>query len=161
MPAMVKGFNHHGITVSDIERSLGFFVGVLGLERGPVIDLDDQFSAGVTGVAGARIRVAFVHGPGFDIELLQYLSPVGRRPVLAAPCDVGSVHLALFVDDIDAVVAGGGPDWHLAGSIQPITVGPRAGGRAAYLRDVEGTLVELVEAPRAGGPGHGVTAQDT
>jgi hypothetical protein len=57
---------------------------------------------------------------------------------------VGSVHLALFVDDIDAHRR----QRTLTGSIQPIVVGPRAGGRAAYLSDAAGTPLEVMQRPR-------------
>jgi catechol 2,3-dioxygenase-like lactoylglutathione lyase family enzyme len=154
MSFVIEGVNHHGITVSDLDRSLEFFVGVLGFEPGPTVDLDEEFSSGVTGVGGARIKVAFVRGPGIDVELLQYLGPDDRRAVDARPCDVGSAHLALFVDDIAAVVSASEPaGWRLAGVVQPITTGPRAGGSAAYLRDADGITIELVERPVSAGAG--------
>lgn len=152
MSFLVEGVNHHGITVSSVDRALEFFVGVLGFEPGATVDLDETFAAGVTGVEGARIRVAFARGPGIDVELLQYLAPADRTKIDARPCDVGTAHLALFVDDIAAVAAASAAlGWRLAGNVQPITTGPRAGGRAAYLRDGDGTTIELVERPVAAG----------
>ena len=144
----VEGANHFGITVSDIETSLAFFVGILGFEEGPTVDLDETFSAGVTGIDGALIRVTFVEGPGVTVELLQYLAPAGRSATPTRPCDVGSAHLAFFVVGIEAIVAAAaGAGWSLAGAIQPIVSGPRAGGRAAYIRDTDGITLELVERP--------------
>ena len=148
MSYRVEGVNHHGITVTDIEKSVEFFVGVLGFQSGPTVELDETFSAGVTGVEGAVIKVAFVEGPGINVELLQYLAPADRSVVRARPCDVGSAHLALFVDDVDAIVeAATQAGWELAGVVQPIVVGPRAGGRAAYVRNSDGTTLELVQRP--------------
>ena len=148
MPFTVEGFNHHGITVRSIDRARQFFEGVLGFTAGAPIELDEEFAAGVTGVPGARIRVVFLQGPGVAIELLEYLAPGARGTVHAEPSDTGAVHLALFVDDVRAVVdASREADWHLAGSVQPITVGPRAGGSAAYLRDSDGITVEIVQRP--------------
>lgn len=144
----VEAANHFGITVSNLNKSLDFFVDVLGFDAGPTVDLDEAFSAGVTGVDGAVIRVAFVDGPGVTVELVQYLAPTGRESVTTLPCDVGSAHLAFFVDDIDAIVtAATHAGFALAGSIQPIAVGPRAGGRAAYIRNADGTTLELVQRP--------------
>jgi catechol 2,3-dioxygenase-like lactoylglutathione lyase family enzyme len=146
----VEGLNHHGITVTDLDQSLEFFAGVLGFEAHPVIELDRTFVSGVTGVSDATIRVAFVEGPEITVELLQYTGPANRQVLRPRPCDVGSAHLALFVRDIAAIVeVSAAIGWSLAGAIQPITTGPRAGGRAAYLHDRDGITVELVERPRA------------
>ena len=42
---------------------------------------------------------------GHKIELLDYLAPPDRkRRGYLSPCDVGSVHVALIVDDLDAVL---------------------------------------------------------
>ncbi|MCU1478632.1 MAG: hypothetical protein JWQ64_3325 [Subtercola sp.] len=148
MSYRVQGVNHHGITVADLNRSAAFFVDVLGFARGATVELDETFSAGVTGVEGAIITVTFVEGPGITVELLQYRAPDDRMVVTARPCDVGSAHLALFVDDVEAVVdASVRAGWNLAGVIQPIVTGPRAGGKAAYLRDADGTTLELVQRP--------------
>lgn len=145
---MIEAVNHHGITVTDLDASARFFVDVLGFTRGATVDLDETFSAGVTGVPGAVIRVVFVEGPGITVELLQYLAPADRTVVTSRPCDVGSAHLALFVDDVEGVVeASGAEGWQLAGVIQPIVTGPRAGGLAAYIRDADGVTLELVQRP--------------
>ena len=144
----VMGANHFGITVSNLETSLSFFVSVLGFTAGPTVDLDETFSAGITGVAGAVIRVAFVEGPGVTVELVHYLSSPQRHAVQTLPSDVGSAHLALFVDNLDAIVAASTvAGWRLAGAIQPIVAGPRAGGQAAYIRNADGTTLELVQRP--------------
>lgn len=143
----VIGLNHHGITVSSIEETSRFFVDVLGFRRGAVVELDPDFTARVTGVANSRLTAAFVHGPGIDVELLQYeaATAAGVQP----PSRPGSAHVALFVDDIAPIVEAARPlGWTPAGSIAPIVSGPRRGGRAAYLRDRDGATVELVEPPR-------------
>lgn len=144
----VVGANHFGITVSDIDRTRRFFIDVLGFIAGQTVDLDLAFSEGVTGVTGAVIRVAFVDGPGVTIELVQYLAPIDRTPAGTFPNDVGSAHVAFFVDDVEAIVTTAiRAGWRLAGTIQPIVAGPRTGGKAAYIRDADGTTLELVQRP--------------
>jgi catechol 2,3-dioxygenase-like lactoylglutathione lyase family enzyme len=139
---------HHGITVRDLDRELAFFVGVLGFTASPRIDLDEEFSSGVTGIAGARISVRFLEIPGLHVELLQYDGPADRPTSVHRPSDPGAAHLALYVDDVRSVVAAAAETgWHLAGAVQPITVGPRAGGRAAYLTNRDGAVVEVVQRP--------------
>ncbi len=144
----VQAVAHHGITVASLEGALTFFEGVLGFRSGPVLFLPEGFAAGITGVPGASIRAVFVEAPGLHIELLEYQSPDDRSNLPPRPCDIGSAHLALFVDNIEGVadaakVAG----WHLAGTIQQIVTGPRVGGYAAYLTDGHGTIIELVQRP--------------
>lgn len=147
-PGTVQAVAHHGITVARMDRALDFFVGVLGFEPQPELQLEESFAAGVTGVAGARIRVVFVQAPGLMIELLEYLAPPDRRASGARPCDAGSSHLALSVTGIESLVdAAVEAGWRLAGEIRTIVVGPRAGGLAAYLTDDDGTVVELVQHP--------------
>jgi catechol 2,3-dioxygenase-like lactoylglutathione lyase family enzyme len=139
---------HHGMTVASIDAALGLFVGVLGFTPSERIELDEEFSAGVTGVEGARISVVFVETPGLAVELLSYAGTADRPVHRPRPCDPGAAHLALYVDDLDAVAAAAeGAGWRLAGSVMPITTGPRKGGRAAYLTDAGGSVVELVQRP--------------
>lgn len=141
---------HHGITVVDLEASSAFFADVLGFARRPRIDLDETFSSGVTGIAGARISVVFLEGPGFAVELLQYDGPPDRAQGRSRSCDAGAAHLALYVDDVVDVVRRAEPHgWRPAGAVQPINVGPRSGGLAVYLRDEAGAVVELVQRPAA------------
>lgn len=141
---------HHGITVVDLEASSAFFADVLGFVPSPRIDLDEEFSAGVTGVQGARISVVFLDGPDFAVELLQYDGPPDRGTGGSRPCDAGAAHLALYVDDVVDVVRRAEPHgWCPAGAVQPITTGPRQGGLAVYLRDEVGAVVELVQRPAA------------
>ncbi|MCW2830769.1 MAG: Glyoxalase/bleomycin resistance protein/dioxygenase [Aeromicrobium sp.] len=139
---------HHGITVTALDASASFFVDVLGFEVSPRIDLDETFSAGVSGVPGALISVVFVQRPGVPVELLQYQGPSERASVTTRPCDAGSAHLALYVDDVrDVVGRAAGYGWTPLGAVQLITTGPRAGGLAVYLHDPDGAVLELVQRP--------------
>jgi len=105
----------------------------------------------ITGVTGAEINLAVLKSPGgHKIELLEYLAPPGRKQdVHLRPCDVGHVHVALIVDDLDAVlqkIAESG--WKAAGIPQTLTAGPNAGKRVVYVRDPDGTTIELMQQPR-------------
>ena len=83
------------------------------------------------------------------IELLEYFAPPDRKKDAALrPCDVGHVHVALIVDDLDAVlekVAASG--WKAAGKPQSLTSGPNAGKRVVYVRDPDGTTIEFMQMP--------------
>lgn len=143
----VQVADHTGITVSDLERSLVFWRDVLGFELSHRAQLTGEFAAGVTGVLGAEISIAVVVAPGgHSIELLQYHQPADRAHLRPRPCDVGSVHLAVTVDDIDAVLETSADfGWLPAGAPQTMTSDPRAGTRLAYMHDPDGTTVELIQ----------------
>ena len=140
--------DHTGITVSNLERSLEFWQNVLGFEFSHRAHQSGEMAEQITGVQGAELKLAVVKAPGgHKIELLEYLAPPDRKKDAdLRPCDVGHVHVALIVDDLDAVleriVASG---WKAAGEPQSLTSGPNAGKRVVYVRDPDGTTVEFME----------------
>jgi catechol 2,3-dioxygenase-like lactoylglutathione lyase family enzyme len=138
--------DHTGITVSDVERSLAFWREVLGFELSHRAHQKGELAEKITGVRGAEILIAVVKAPGHKIELLEYRAPADRKKLDARPCDVGSVHVALVVDDLEAVlktIAVSG--WQAAGEPQTLTVGPNAGKRVIYVRDPDGTTIEFMQ----------------
>jgi len=142
--------DHTGITVSNLERSLAFWRDVLGFEFSHRVHQTGELAAEITGVPGAEISLAVLKAPGgHKIELLEYMEPGNRKKnVDLRPCDVGSAHVALTVDDLDAVlekVAASG--WNAAGKPQTLTTGPNAGRRIIYVRDPDGTTIEFMQPP--------------
>jgi len=150
MPFRIIAADHTGITVSNLERSLEFWQNVLGFEFSHRAHQTPEMASEITGVAGAEIKLAVVKAPGGQkIELLEYLAPADRKKhVDLRPCDVGSVHVAFTVDNLDAVlekiVASG---WKAAGKPQTLTTGPNAGKRVVYVRDADGTTIEFMQSP--------------
>jgi catechol 2,3-dioxygenase-like lactoylglutathione lyase family enzyme len=98
--------DHTGITVSNLERSLAFWREVLGFELSHTAHQTGEMAKEITGVVGAEIKLAVLRSPGgHKIELLEYLAPAdGKQHVDLRPCDVGSVHVALLVDNLDVVL---------------------------------------------------------
>jgi catechol 2,3-dioxygenase-like lactoylglutathione lyase family enzyme len=141
--------DHTGITVSNLERSLAFWQNVLGFELSHRAHQTAELATEITGVAGAEISIAVVKAPGgHKIELLEYLAPPDRKHVDLRPCDVGSVHVALTVDNLDAVLSAiAASGWKAAGKPQTLTTGPNAGKRVVYVRDPDGTTIEFMEVP--------------
>jgi catechol 2,3-dioxygenase-like lactoylglutathione lyase family enzyme len=141
--------DHTGFTVSDLEQSLAFWCDVLGFELSHRARQTGPLASEITGVPGAEISLAVVKAPGHRIELLQYHAPADRKDRTGfRPCDVGAAHVALAVDDLDAVlkqiVESG---YHAAGSPQTLTAGPNAGKRVIYVRDPDGTTIEFMQPP--------------
>ena len=139
--------DHTGITVSNLERSLAFWRDILGFELSHTAHQTGEMAKEITGVAGAELKLAVLRAPGgHKIELLEYLAPPDRKRLALKPCDVGSVHVALLVDDLDAAlesIAASG--WKAAGKPQTLKTGPNAGKRVVYVRDPDGTTIELMQ----------------
>jgi len=149
-PFRIIAADHTGITVSNLERSLAFWRDVLGFELSHTAHQTGEMASEITGVAGAEIKLAVVKTPGgHKIELLEYIAPADRkRHVDFRPCDVGSVHVALIVDDLDAVLSAiNVSGWKAAGKPQTLQSGPNAGKRVVYVRDPDGTTIEFMQQP--------------
>ncbi len=144
----VLAVNHTSFTVSDIDRTIGFFRDGLGFSVTSKARRNVAIIEQVTGVDGADIIVAFVQAPGHRIELIQYLAPAARGKVEARPCDTGFAHIAFDVDDVDAAVAAAARfDVKPVNPPARIDQGPNKGRQVVYLRDPDGVTIEFIERP--------------
>jgi lactoylglutathione lyase len=145
--AAVTGFFHGGITVSDMERSLGFYRDGLGLEVAWDRILDGPYLPVVLGLDFQHIRGVYLHIPGGGfVELLEYVG-IERMSAASRPCDYGAGHLCLYVDDVQGVydrLAGLGFRARSEGVVD-ITAGPNTGARSCYMTDPDGYAVELFQ----------------
>jgi catechol 2,3-dioxygenase-like lactoylglutathione lyase family enzyme len=142
--------DHTGITVSNLERSLAFWRDVLGFEFSHTAHQKGERPEQITGVKGADLKLAVLKTPtGHKIELLEYSAPSDRHKQNdLRPCDLGHVHVALIVDDLDAVlerIASSG--WKASGKPQILDHGPNAGKRVVYVHDPDGTTIEFMQMP--------------
>ncbi|MCB1273639.1 MAG: VOC family protein [Leucobacter sp.] len=107
----LRGAEHIGITVPDLEEAERFFVDVIGCERvyalGPFVHDDDDWMTVHLGVHPRTVmrelrfyRCKF--GPNF--EVFQYESADGQNPP-PRNSDIGGHHVAFYVDDFDAALA--------------------------------------------------------
>ena len=148
-PFPIIAADHTGITVSNLEWSLAFWRDVLGFEISHTAHQTSDLAREITGVEGAEIKLAVLKTPGgHKIELLEYIAPADRKRADIRPCDVGSVHVALLVHDLDSVLERvAASDWKAAGKPQRLQSGPNAGKRVVYVRDPDGTTIEFMEMP--------------
>jgi len=146
----VNRIDHTGFTVSSLEDSLAFWVDALGFKHLYTWTFETApFIEEMVGVPGAALRLAMVEGPGHRIELLEYTSPNDRQLYKPRSCDVGSVHLAFYVDNMDALLARvASLGWLPVGNIQTVESGERAGLRLIYVRAPDGITIEFFELPR-------------
>ena len=152
MSFRILSADHTGITVSNLERSLAFWRDVLGFEFSHRANQKGEMAEQITGVKGAELKLAVVKAPGgHKIELLEYLAPANRnKDASLRPCDVGHVHIALTVENLEPLlkkIAESG--WKAAGKPQALTAGPNTGKRVIYVRDPDGTTIEFMELPLA------------
>lgn len=139
----VKRVNHSGISVSDIEKSLEFYCGVLGLEL--VMDFDVDRHAGldeVVGMTNAVGRVVMLAAGDSLVELWCYSHPLGRAlPNDYSPSDKGVTHIALEVDDVDEmhkrVVTAG-----FRAKSTPLDLGIH---KTCYVHGPDDEIIELLE----------------
>lgn len=155
----VRAVDHIGMTVPNIDEASAFLSQALGAEAlydlvGPnaasdtqELDLDLQACLGI----GANTRLEAMRmmrlGEGPCIELFQYADDGQRAAALAS--DLGLQHLAVYVDDIDAVQqavlqAGGST---LSGPNPLPGVEGGDGNRWVYTRAPWGTIIELITYP--------------
>ena len=148
-PLSIVSADHTGITVSNLERSLAFWRDVLGFELSHTAHQKGELAQEITGIEGAEIKLAVLRAPGgHKIELLEYHAPSDRKRAELRPCDVGSVHVALTVDNLDAVLSAISlSGWKAAGKPQTLKTGPNAGKRVVYVRDPDGTTIEFMQPP--------------
>jgi lactoylglutathione lyase len=149
----VFGVLHHGLTVSDLDRSIDWYCNAIGLELVHQQIGDNDYTRTLVGVPNAALKVAQLALPGSAsswpsshvVELIEYTRAAGDC-VTPEPNDVGAGHLAFVVDDIDEVcsqvVASGG---RLRNEPVAVTEGINKGSRACYLHDPDGHTLEVMQ----------------
>lgn len=141
---MITGFNHTSFTVANLDRAVHFWA-KLGFEGPGIVERNAGWVGDVTGVPGARIRVAHLHGYGHHMEFIEYRDGARENPT-ALPDTPGVGHVCLDVEDIratfaDLLAAGASP----LGKVSEIDDPGMAPCSAAYLRDPNGIIIELFE----------------
>jgi catechol 2,3-dioxygenase-like lactoylglutathione lyase family enzyme len=149
MPGVV-GAHHTSFTVADLDRSLAFFRDRLGLEVVYTREVRNDYFGRIVGLPGCVVKAALLRVPGSShhVELFQYVTPVGEPRQSPRPCDPGSCHLSLLVDDLLGLYG----DLRAHGVrflSEPVLIeaGPNRGGFGVYLSDPGGILIELFQPP--------------
>lgn len=154
LPGM-RGVDHIGMTVPDIEAATTFFVDVLGCKSvmsfGPISDDKGTFMQDALHVDPRAVieKITLVRcGNGSNIELFQYKT-AQQNTARLRNSDIGAYHIGLYVDDIEAAAERlkASKAETFMGPI-PITEGPAAGQSILYFLTPWGTQMELISYPK-------------
>lgn len=131
---MVKKVDHIGIAVKNLEETLKFYEGVLGLKCGGTEVIDEQ-----------KVKVAFLPIGDTEVELLESTDAEGPISRYIEKKGEGIQHIAYRVDDIEKAI-----EEMKAKGIRMIDEKPRygaGGAKIAFLhpKSTYGVLIELCE----------------
>jgi catechol 2,3-dioxygenase-like lactoylglutathione lyase family enzyme/ribosomal protein S18 acetylase RimI-like enzyme len=128
----LAGFEHVGMTVSDLDRSLHFYQGLLGMRL-------------LLRRASPGSELAFLDAGGGQLELVRPAGEVATPAHRPSDREAGIRHVTFAFDDVDALF-----DRLLAAGVAGVET-PRDAhnrdvfARVAYVRDPDGMVVELVQ----------------
>lgn len=143
---MITGFNHVGISVSDLDRSIEFYSGLLGMDvmaapfpfGGPLYDQ-------IMRLDRTSGRMCVLAKGTLALELFEFADPNPTAKDRDYPVsDHGISHFGVTVDDIAFEferLSSAGVTFHC-----PVVQFER-GIKAAYGRDPDGNVFELLEMP--------------
>jgi len=143
----ITGVDHTSFTVSNLQRSLDFYVGVLGLELLWQREITNDYFRAIVGMPDCVVQAAHLRIPGsiHKLELFEYTTPHG------VPADVrtnnpGSAHIALHVTALtEAYQSLSAQGVQFRSPPIRIDAGVNTGGYAVYILDPDGISIELFQ----------------
>ena len=139
--------NHTSFTVSDAAAIAAWYCEMLDFTIVSVDTRPQDYSEKVTGIPGADLRIVYIKGGGYPIELVEYVGAPGGR-IDTATNNVGSAHIAYNVNDLNGMYEALSPKGvRFVSAPVPVTQGPNTGGFVVYIEDPDGNTLELIERP--------------
>jgi catechol 2,3-dioxygenase-like lactoylglutathione lyase family enzyme len=151
----VRGVDHVGFTVPDVDRAVTFFHDVIGCKEafrfGPIKDDQGTLMQDLVNVhprAEIQQIVMMRCGQGSNIELFQYKAP-DQKTEPPRNSDIGGHHVAFYVKDLALAVekAKALGVKTLMGPF-PVNEGPGAGQAITYILTPWGMQLELISYPK-------------
>jgi len=146
---MITGFQHTGVTVSNLEEAIRFFRDIFGLEATEIREVAGERMEKLHRIPGAFLRICNILTPGDgNIELLEFTTPKGKKLDLPTN-NYGVMHLAFLVDDLPKMyddLSKKGINFNCPPL--PIPSGALRGWNGLYLRGPDGITIELMEPPK-------------
>lgn len=143
---MKLGEVHHiAISVSDMDKALEFYCGILGLDVMMDMELEnDPAIEAMFGVKNIKMRYVLFTGKGARLNLLQFKNPKGENMARKLrPYDHAIHHIAFVVDDAEAAYK------ELSAKGVEFICPPQDTGlaKANALRGPDGVVIELFQLP--------------
>ena len=146
---VVRGLDHISLTVSSLEKSLPFYVNLLGFQESERHRLEGETISTMVGTPGVVMQVVRLKTPDgskITLDLQQYVAPTGT----ISDARLGMAnhsHFAFKVKDIDAIYARLKQKGAQFVS-PPVVFGVDHGTvRVVFLKDPDGFILELVDSP--------------
>ena len=145
----IIGTHHTGFSVSNLERSLAFYVDQLGFEILWQREITEDYFGRIVGYPGCVVKAAHLQAPNSThvLELFEYTTPPGNTIDKSSP-NPGIAHVCYLVQDIhgfyENLKAKG-----VSFRSSPVLIdqGVNAGAFAIYLEDPDGIAVEFLQRP--------------
>lgn len=148
----VRKIESVGFTVSDMDKAIDFYTRVLPFEKISDKEIWGEDFEHLSGVFGARVRIARFRLGEEILEMTEFLTPQGRPiPVDSRSNDKWFQHVAIIVSDMDKAFR------HLrqnkvrfastAPQTLPVTIPNAAGIRAFYFKDFDNHVLEILQFP--------------
>ena len=145
----MASLNHVGLTVTDLDASVAFYVDAVGMELVlPGFRTGGQWFDELTENNGAVIEAVLLSAGDVRLQLVQY-HEAGDSEALTGHNRVGNLHLSFDVEDVQAKHAQmkGRPEYRATAVVEL----PVEGYRSFYVRDPDGVPVEFLESPKRDG----------
>lgn len=147
---MIASLHHVGISVTNLERALAFYIELLEMEiAAPPFPINGPALEQIMGLQHLQGRMAVVRSGTLLIELFEFEQP---RPLTKDPnypvSNHGLSHFGIEVNDVEAAyqrLAEAGVRFH-----SPV-MKLQHGVKATYGRDFDGNVFELLEMPKTTG----------
>lgn len=143
---MIKGFNHSGFVVRDLEKMVAFYTQALGLEVLREVETVAPPEGDHTGIPGARRKLVFVGkaGDSHALELVHFIEPPSPEGHLDRH-QLGAAHVCFNVEDLEGLY-----DRLKAQGVRFVTPPkwrqtPQGSVGICYAQDPEGNYLEFIQ----------------
>ncbi|WP_419904967.1 VOC family protein [Kiloniella sp.] len=150
---MVRGMEHVGVTVPNLNEAKSFFVKSLGCQEafdlGPFADPKGSWmTENVATHKDATLKIgALKCGNGTNVELFEFSSPAQNKSWPKRE-DFGATSLGFYVDDLKTTIADlKANNVEVLGEVKSVDQGPIAGRDWVYARAPWGLLIFLLSEP--------------
>ena len=139
----IESVNHYNFTVEDLDKAIAFYTKILGMILLDSSTRDPKFAQKAIGQSGISIRVAYLKGNGFRIELIEYKNP--EKIFLRSGDEITYGHLCLNVVGLWKFYENYKDKIKFVSEPLKIPSGPNKNGYMVYFYDPDRNKIELIE----------------